>query len=495
VRLLRRRRPARSEEEEAAAAVRFLDERLGVSPLLKATMKYIFPDHWTFLFGEIALYSFVVLVATGVYLTLFFEPSTAQTTYSGSYAPLQGVAVSEAYNSTLRIVFDVPAGLLVRQAHHWAALIFMVAIVVHLMRVFFTGAFRKPRDANWLIGVTLVMLGLLEGFAGYSLADDLLSGMGLAIGYGVALSIPFVGGQLAVLIWDGNFPGGADFIGRVFIAHVLILPVVIAVLVSVHLAIIMRQKHSQFPGPGRTERNVIGTPLWPAYSLRALGMMLATAAVLFLLGGLIQINPIWQYGPYEPDLGTNGAQPDWYMGWLIGALRLMPGFDVTIGDATIAGNPFFGGVLFPTVVFGVLYAWPVVERRLTGDHARHDLLDRPRDAPWRTALGAGFFTWIFVIFVAGAADRLLVDLGFPYEGQVWFFRILALVGPFLVFVFTLRICRELKASEMRPLRRWEGTVVRREPDGRYVEVEVSGNGAGREQPREGERRSGEAGDG
>jgi ubiquinol-cytochrome c reductase cytochrome b subunit len=389
VRVLRRRRPARSEEEAAAGAVRFLDERLGVSPLLKATMKYIFPDHWTFLFGEIALYSFIVLVATGVYLTLFFEPSTAQTTYSGSYAPLQGTAVSEAYDSTLRIVFDVPAGLLVRQAHHWAALVFMVAIVAHLMRVFFTGAFRKPRDANWLIGVTLAMLGLLEGFAGYSLADDLLSGMGLAIAYGVALSIPFVGGQLAVLIWDGAFPGGSDFISRLFITHVLILPVVIAVLITLHLAIIMRQKHSQFPGPGRTEQNVIGSPLWPAYTFRAVGMMLATAAVLFLLGGLIQINPIWQYGPYEPDLGTNGAQPDWYMGWLIGALRLMPGFDVTIGDATIIGNPFFGGVLFPTVVFSVLYAWPAVERRLARDHARHDRSTAPATRPGAPRWGRG----------------------------------------------------------------------------------------------------------
>ncbi|HZA60880.1 MAG TPA: cytochrome b N-terminal domain-containing protein, partial [Actinomycetota bacterium] len=251
VRLLRRRRPARSEEEAAADAVRFLDERLGVSPLLKAAMRYIFPDHWTFLFGEIALYSFIVLVATGVYLTLFFEPSTAEMTYTGSYAPLQGTTVSEAYNSTLRIVFDVPAGLLIRQAHHWAALIFVVAIVVHLIRVFFTGAFRKPRDANWLIGVTLAMLGLLEGFAGYSLADDLLSGMGLAIAYGVALSIPLLGGQLAVLIWDGAFPGGPDFISRLFITHVLIVPVVIAVLITLHLAIIVRQKHSQFPGPGR----------------------------------------------------------------------------------------------------------------------------------------------------------------------------------------------------------------------------------------------------
>jgi len=471
VRRKRRRREV-SDEETVTDAVRFVDERLGIAPLIRAGMNYLFPDNWTFLFGEIALYSFIVLLVTGTYLAFFFDPSTAQTTYTGAYAPLHGVRMSDAYNSTLGIVFDVPAGLTIRQTHHWAALVFVVAMVVHLMRIFFTGAFRKPRDANWLIGVTLVALGIVEGFAGYSLPDDLLSGMGLAIAYGVVLSIPFVGGQLAVLIWDGNFPGSSAFIDRLFIVHVFIVPVVILALIGVHLTLVARLKHSQFPGRGRTERNVVGTPLWPAYAFRALGMLFATAAMLFLLGGLVQINPVWQYGPYEPWLGTNGAQPDWYMGWLIGALRLMPGFDFTIGNATIAGNPFFGGILFPGVVFTVLYLWPSIERRITKDRRRHDLLDRPRDKPWRTAFGSAFFTWIFTIFVAGAADRILVDVGFPYEGQVIFFRILALVLPVVVFFAVYYVCRELKASEARPLRRWYGTVVRRAPDGSYREIPV-----------------------
>jgi ubiquinol-cytochrome c reductase cytochrome b subunit len=251
---------------------------------------------------------------------------------------------------------------------------------------------------------------------------------------------------------------------------VFVLPAILATLIAVHLAIIMRQKHSQFPGPGRTEGNVVGTPLWPAYALRSLGLMMATFGILFLLGGLVQVNPIWQYGPYEPYLGTNGAQPDWYMGWLIGALRLMPGFDLTFDHKTIAPNPLFGGVIFPGVVFGVLYLWPAVERRLTKDHARHDLLQRPRDAPARTALGAAFFVWILCIFMAGAADRLLVNIGFPYAGQVWFFRVLALVAPVAVFAFTLRACRELQASGATPLRDWDGAVVSRAPDGHYVEV-------------------------
>jgi ubiquinol-cytochrome c reductase cytochrome b subunit len=367
----------------------------------------------------------------------------------------------------------------VRQAHHWAALIFVVAIVLHLMRVFFTGAFRKPRDSNWIIGLTLLTLALLEGFAGYSMPDDLLSGMGLAIGYGTALSIPGIGAQVAFLIWGGEFPGDSNFIARLYIAHVFIFPIIIGLLIGAHLAIIMRQKHSQFPGRGRTQRNVIGYALMPGYSLRAIGMLLATAAVIFLLGGLIQINPIWQYGPYEPWLGTNGAQPDWYMGWLIGALRLMPPIELHIGDVTFIPNPAWGGLLFPGVVFTLLYLWPWLERKITGDYRRHDLLDRPRDRPHRTALGIAFFSWIVIIFVAGAADRILVDFGIPYEAQVWWFRLLAVIGPIVVYGAALLVLKELKRSEVRPMRRWSGTVLRRSRSGEYEVVAVEdGHGDG-----------------
>jgi ubiquinol-cytochrome c reductase cytochrome b subunit len=448
----------------------WLDERVGTSPLLKKTLRYVFPDHWTFLLGEIALYSFVVLVATGIYLTLFFDPDTHTTVYRGAYAPLRGTEVSQAFDSTMRLSFDVPAGLLVRQTHHWAALVFVVAIVLHLFRVFFTGAFRKPRDVNWIVGVTMMGLAVFEGFAGYSLPDDLMSGMGLAIAYSVAMSIPILGASAAFLVWGGEFPGSHAFEPRLFIVHVLIVPVILAVLISIHLAIVIRQKHSQFPGPGRREDNVVGTPLWPAYALRSGGLLLAVAGVLVLLGGLVQINPIWQWGPYEPALATNGAQPDWYLGWLIGALRLMPGFDVVVFGHTLIPNPFFGGVLFPLFCFGVLYLWPAIERRVTRDRARHDLLDRPRDNPWRTAVGAAFFSWVVTIFVAGAADRLLVSVGFPYEGQVWFFRIAALVVPVLVFVVTRRICRELRAAEAHPVRGFTGSVVRRTPTGAYERI-------------------------
>jgi ubiquinol-cytochrome c reductase cytochrome b subunit len=358
---------------------------------------------------------------------------------------LRGVPVSHAFASAMRISFEVPGGLLIRQTHHWAALVFLVAIVLHVLRVFFTGAFRKPRELNWMTGLTLLILAVFEGFAGYSLVDDLISGMGLAIAYSVAMSIPVIGGDVAHAFWAGQFPGGPELFPRLFILHVLLVPVVIATLIGLHLAMIVRQRHTQFPGPGRVERNVVGTPMWPGYALRSLALLLLVAAVLFALGGLVQINPIWQWGPYEVYLGSNGAQPDWYLGWLIGALRLMPPFEPHVAGYTIFPNPFWGGVLFPGVVFGVLYSWPWLEQRfITHDFERHDLLDHPRDNPRRTAFGAAFFTWVTTIFIAGAADRLFLATDIPYERQVWLFRFAALGLPVLAYVIAYRWARQLR---------------------------------------------------
>ncbi len=439
----------------------------GASRLVRGIARYVFPDHWTFLFGEIALYCFVVLVVTGVYLSFWFDPSLATTTYHGAYAPLAGTRMSVAYRSTVDMSLGTRAGLLVRQTHHWAALVFIVAIVLHLMRVFFTGAFRKPRDLNWYIGLTMLTLALLEGFIGYSLPDDLLSGMGMAIAYSVALSIPWAGAHLALWLWDGAFPGSGAIEARLYIAHVLLLPVLIAALITVHLIFVALLKHTVFPGPGRTEENVVGTRLWPAYALRSIGLFCAVVGVLVALGGLVQINPVWQYGPYETWLGTNGAQPDWYLGWLIGALRLMPSFDVVIAGRTVIPNPFFGGVLFPLAIFGLLYAWPALERRRTGDDAVHHLLDRPRDAPDRTAVGAAVFAFVVVIFLAGSADRIFVEVGIPYERQIWLFRIAAIVVPAAVFLVTRSVARELRDTGWHPLRGADDRIVRRTGSGGF----------------------------
>ena len=427
---------------------RYLDQRTSTAPFVRKTLRYLFPDHWSFLLGEVALYSFLVLVATGIYLTLFYSDSRADVVYHGPYVPLQGRHMSEAYRSVLDISTSVKAGLLIRQTHHWAADVFVAAIVLHLLRIFFTGAYRKPREITYWLGLTILAVTLLEGYLGYSLVDDLLSGMGLAIGNAVALSIPFVGANLGALIWGGPFPGTDAFFSRMYIAHVFLFPALIAILLAAHLTLVALRHHTQFKqGPRETERTVVGVPTFPGQAPRSLGLMFAVAGLLVLLGGLVQINPIWLWGPFHTYLSTNGAQPDWYLGWLIGALRLVPGWDWTVGNYTLVPNPFWGGALLPLVVFAFLYLWPWLERKITGDDAFHNLLDRPRDAPGRTALGVGVLTGVLLVFLAGSADRVLVTFGISYAWQIWVYRVAVFVGPPAAAFVAYRVCLELRAGE------------------------------------------------
>jgi ubiquinol-cytochrome c reductase cytochrome b subunit len=429
-------------------AVRYVDQRSGSAPLLRKSLRYLFPDHWSFLLGEVALYAFIVLVGTGIFLTFFYEDSTAKVVYHGPYRPLDGQEMTHAYRSVLDLSTQVKAGLLIRQTHHWAANVFVVAIFLHLMRIFFTGAYRKPRDLTYLIGLTMFFASLLEGYLGYSMIDDLLSGMGLAIGYAVVLSVPFLGANLAALIWSGPFPGSHAFFPRMFIFHVLVLPVLIGTLLVAHLALVALKHHTQFRREQRqTERTIVGVPAFPGQAPRSLGLLAAVAGVLFLLGGLVQINPIWLWGPFHTYSATNGAQPDWYLGWLIGGLRLMPSFDVTIGGYTLIPNPFWGGALFPLLVFAFLVLWPWLERRFTGDYGYHNLLDRPRDAPGRTAIGFGVLTCVAVVFLAGSSDRVDVLFGLSYTTQLWVYRVLFFVAPPLAALIAYRMCHGLQRGE------------------------------------------------
>jgi ubiquinol-cytochrome c reductase cytochrome b subunit len=461
------------------------------SPTLRKALRYVFPEHWSFLVGEITVFSFIVLVATGVFLALFFEPTLAPTRYDGPYEPLRGATISRAYDSTLALSFEIPGGLLMRQTHHWAALVFVVSISLHTIRIFFTGAFRSPRILNHYTGVILLALSLVLGFTGYSLADDLLSGMGVAIGYAAALSIPLVGGDIGSALWGGEFPGADTFQSRLYAAHIFILPAITGALIAAHLALVIRQKHTQFPGGGRTERNVVGAPLWAGQALRSGGLFFATASVLLLLGGLVQINPVWNWGPYEPALASNGAQPDWYLGWLIGALRLTPNWEPTLGGYTLAANPFFGGLLYPGIFFTLLFFWPNVERLVTGDRARHHLLDRPRDKPRRTAIGVAVLVNLAVVFFAGSADRILVELGFDYVVQIRIFQALFFVGPVAAYLATKRICEALQERAVHPLAPRGGQFVRRLRDGSFIVVPAPGSAPEQGRPADVRRPSGD----
>jgi len=424
--------------------VRGMDERLGASSFARQALNKVFPDHWSFMIGEIALYAFVILVLTGVFLSLFFEGSTGEVVYQGSYEPLQGVEVSQAYNSVMELSFDVRAGLVMRQIHHWAALLFIAAMVVHLCRIFFTGAFRKPREINWIIGVTLLLLGIFNGFTGYSLPDDLLSGTGLRIAHSIALSVPLVGTWTAFLAFGGEFPA-EDIIGRLLVVHIMIVPAAIGGLIAAHLAILWRQKHTDFPAPGRTETNVVGSKLWPTYAAKSVSLFLAVFAVTALLGGLVQINPVWLYGPFRPEQVSSPAQPDWYMGWVEGALRLMPAWELRAFGFEIP-NPFYPAVLLPGITFLLLYAWPFLEARFTKDLEPHHLLNRARDHPARTALGAATLTFYTVLFFAASNDLIAKLLEVRVETVTTIYRILVLGLPPVVGYVVFRLMKGLLAS-------------------------------------------------
>jgi ubiquinol-cytochrome c reductase cytochrome b subunit len=422
----------------------WIDDRLGASHFAKEALNKVFPDHWSFLLGEIALYCFVILVLTGIFLSLFFDPSVSETVYEGAYEPLNGVEVSNAFKSVLDLSFEVRAGLVMRQMHHWAALIFVAAIFVHLLRIFFTGAFRRPREINWIIGLTLLILALLNGFSGYSLPDDLLSGTGLRIAYSVALSIPLIGTWIAFLVFGGEFPAD-QIIERLFVAHIFIVPVAIAGLMTAHLALVWRQKHTQFPGPGRTEGNVVGERLWPTYMTKSVALFFGVAAVCAILGGLVQINPVWLYGPFRPQQVPSPAQPDWYLGWLEGALRLFPPWEIRAFGFELP-NPFYPAILLPGLTFNLLYAWPFLEAKLTGDREPHHLLEMPRDHPVRTALGIAGLAFYLVLFAAASNDLLSKWLKIPVERITIFYQVLLLVLPPIAGLVTYRLMKALQRT-------------------------------------------------
>ena len=426
--------------------MRALDERLGFASTARTAMGKVFPDHWSFMLGEIAVYSFLMLIVTGVYLTLFFDPSSALREYQGSYAPLHGRYVSSAYASSVELSWDVPGGLLMRQAHHWAAHVFIGAIVLHLLRIFFTGSFRRPRELNWVIGLTMLLLAIFNAFAGYSLPDDLLSGTGLRIFQSILLSIPVVGGWAATLVFGGEFPGEL-IISRLYAAHILVVPGLLVVLISAHLGILIRQKHTHFPGRGRRDSNVVGSRLWPGYSLRSLSLLCAVAAVIFLAGGLVQINPIWVWGDFEPWTVTSPSVADWYILWIEGALRLFPRIEFSVFGGLVP-NQFWPGVFLPGCVFLVLYLWPWIDRRLTGDRATHHLTQRPREAPVRVGIGVAAIVFFAVLLASGSMELVVEWTRWDIGAVRNTLRVLVFVLPALAGLLGWWVARALRRSNL-----------------------------------------------
>ncbi|WP_084502672.1 cytochrome b [Microbacterium indicum] len=452
------------------ATANYLDERTSISGLVKELGRKIFPDHWSFMLGEIALWSFVVVLISGTFLTFFFQASMVETHYTGAFDPMRGIEMSAAMDSTLHISFDLRGGLLVRQLHHWAALTFVAGIGVHMLRVFFTGAFRKPRELNWVVGFLLFVLAMAEGFTGYSLPDDVLSGNGLRIIDGMLKAIPVVGAWISYLLFGGEFPG-TDIVGRLYTLHILILPLLVIAFVAIHLVLMIINKHTQFAGPGRTNDNVVGYPMVPTYMSKMGGYFFIVFGALVLIASLVQINPIWNYGPYDPSPVSAGTQPDWYIGFADGALRLAPPhLDVNIGPYTI---PM--GILTPLIVL-VLFIiavaiYPFIEGWVTGDKREHHIAQRPRNAATRTAIGAAGVWFYAILWASASSDIIATHFRLTMEGVIHALQIGLILGTVIVYFITKRICIALQKKDREiALHGFESGRIVRLPGGEYQEV-------------------------
>jgi quinol---cytochrome-c reductase cytochrome b subunit len=451
-------------------AVGFADERFATAGFLRGKMKKVFPDHWSFMLGEIALYSFIILLLSGTFLTLWFKPSMSEVVYHGSYTKLNGVSMSEAYNSTLHISFDVRGGLLMRQIHHWAAILFLGSIMAHMLRIFFTGAYRKPREINWLIGITMFTLAILEGLFGYSLPDDLLSGTGLRITQGVLQSIPIVGTYLFYFAFGGAFPGH-DFIPRLYTVHVLLVPGILLALVGAHFMILWFQGHTQFPGKNREQKSVVGKPFYPVFLIKTTAFFVFTFMVIALLSTFAQINPIWLFGPYTPDSITAGSQPDFYMGFLEGALRIMPNWETNLWGHTISWNVMVPALVPLGLIMTGAALWPFVEQWATGDRRIHHIADRPRNAPFRTAVGMATVAFYGLLWLAGGNDVIADKFHISLYQTTWFFRFAVLIGPVVAYIVTKRICLGLQRKDAAELDHGvESGIIKMLPSGEFIEV-------------------------
>ncbi|WP_070410097.1 cytochrome b [Mycobacteroides abscessus] len=445
-----------------------VDSRYRASAGLRRQLNKVFPTQWSFLLGEIALYSFAVLLISGIYLALFFDPSMSEVAYDGVYQPLRGTHMSSAYASALDLSFEVRGGLFVRQIHHWAALMFAASIVVHLARVFFTGAFRRPREANWVIGSVLLILAMAEGFTGYSLPDDLLSGTGLRVVTQGMMSLPIVGTWMHWALFGGDFPGNV-VLPRLYVLHVLLVPAIMFALVAVHLALVWYQKHTQFPGPRRTESNVVGARIVPVFALKSGAFFAIVVAVLALMGGLLQINPVWNLVPYKPSQVAAGSPPDIYLMWTDGLLRLVPSWELYVFGHTVPA--VLWGVLGILAALMVIVAWPGLERRLTGDDAHHNLLQRPRDAPVRTAIGAAAFSLYFLLTLSCMNDIIALKFHISLNATTWIGRIGMVILPAVVYYIAYRWAIGLQRSDRAVLEHGiETGIIKRLPHGEYIEI-------------------------
>ena len=427
------------------------------------------PLHWTSMFGVVTLACIAVIFVTGVFLMFFYTPSGTPVVYRGGYTPLDGATMSKALRSTLAISFEVDGGLLMRQAHHWAALLLPASIIMQLLTTFFTGGFRRPRRLGWVLLFLILIVALVGGWSGYALPDDMLSGTGLRIVEGIVLGIPVIGTWLSTLLFGGEFPGA--IIEHLYPIHVAVVPVLLIGLLAWRIRAAYLERPAQFPVPGATEHAVVGVPVLPNAAVRAGGLFLIVTAGLFLVAATVTISPIWLYGPSSPGDASAGSQPDWYTGFLDGALRLVPpGWEFVW-----LGRTWTLAILVPLAVVGAYLAavllYPFAEEWITGDRREHHLLDRPRNVPTRTGVGVAGIVFYCALWGAGSADLVATHFHVGVESVVAFYQAVVVLGPVLAFVVTRRVCLALQKKDRQILLHgYETGRIVRLPGGEYVEL-------------------------
>ena len=426
------------------------------------------PVHWSSLLGVVSLSCFAVLTVTGVILLFFYEPSSETVRYGGSYPLLQGVPVSRAYASTLHLSLEVRGGLLVRQVHHWAALVLPASLVLQMLSTFFTGGFRRPRHWSWgLLALTFV-LALAAGWSGYGLPDDPLAGTGLRIVEGIVIGVPVIGSWASFVAFGGEFPG--HVIERMYWLHVAVVPALLVIVLLLRLRLALRRQPAQFPARGRAESNVVGLPLKPV-AVRAFGLFLITTGVLVALGGLVTVSPIWIYGPSSTGHASAGSQPDWYTSFLDGALRLVP----PAGNRRPRRHHPRGSAGRARSGRNISH---VVSRLAVPRGPGHGRPRRPPPAgpapgasqphrasaspAWSSSRHSG---------LAGATDLVATQLQLRLRAPGCGAPSLLFVGPLVAFYLTRQLCLALSAQEReRLLHGTETGRIMRSPDGGYSEI-------------------------
>jgi ubiquinol-cytochrome c reductase cytochrome b subunit len=427
------------------------------------------PLRWSRMFGAATVACVLVLFATGIALMFFYVPSGDTTIYHGVYRPLRGTAMSEALESTIDLSFEVRGGLLLRQLHHWAALLLPASILIQLLVTFFTGGFRRPRRLLWIVLVGILLVALLGGWSGYAMPDDLLAGTGLQIFQGILLAVPVAGAWLSSLLFSGGFPG--RIIEHLYPIHVALAPVLLILLMAIRAWLTYRTGSMRFASIDRSSPASAGPPLWPHHATRSAGMLSLTTGVLLLVASVVTIDPVWLYGPADPAGASAGSQPDWYTGFLDGALRLVPpGWELTWG-----GRTWTLSILVPlAVVTGFILAvviYPFFEEWLAGDRQDHSVLDRPRNTPSRTATGAAAMVFFGALWGAGSADIIATHFQLGVESVVGFFQCVVVLGPFAAFSLARRICLGLERRERETVELgYETGRIVRMPGGAFVEV-------------------------